>query len=136
MTVPIITPARPIITDAMAPIIDALTAGGIRATTDLKMLNPPCVYLAAPELEFRFRQGDFTATYTMLLVAANTSRRLAFDEMSQLIVQVQTILGERARSARPVDVPTNDGSAILLGYEFTWAERVRQPPPQLGGSER
>jgi hypothetical protein len=134
MTVPIITETRPILTDAMAPVIDLLTAGGIRATNDIKMLNPPCVYLAPPELEFRFRQGDFTATYTMLLVAANTSRRLAFDEMSQLILSVQTILGERARTARPVDVPTNDGSAILLGYEFTWAERVRQPSPQRGPS--
>ena len=131
---PVITDSRPIITDAMAPILDALTAGGIRATNDLKMLNPPCVYLAPPELTFRFRQGDFTAGYTMLVVAANTSRRLAFDEMSQLILQVQSILGERAQTARPVDVPTQDGSAILLGYEFSWSERVRQPSPQRGTS--
>lgn len=131
---PVVTDTRPIITDAMAPILDALTAGGIRATNDIKMLNPPCAYLAPPELSFRFRQGDFTASYTLLLVAANTSRRLAFDEMSQLLLQVQTILGERAQTARPVDVPTQDGSAILLGYEFTWAERVRQPSPQRGST--
>ena len=126
----VVTPIRPVINDAMRPILDALTAAGIRATNDLKMLNPPCAYLAAPELSFRFRQGDFTATYTLLLVASNTSRRLAFDEISELLLTCQQVLGERAQTARPVDVPTNDGSAVLLGYELSWSERVRQQSPQ------
>lgn len=125
----VVTPARPVINDAMRPILDALTAAGIRATNDFKMLNPPCAYLAPPELSFRFRQGDFTATYTLLLVSANTSRRLAFDEISSLLLLCQQVLGERAQTARPVDVPTNDGSAVLLGYELSWSERVRQAPP-------
>jgi hypothetical protein len=126
----VVTPIRPVINDAMRPILDALTAAGIRSTNDLKMLNPPCAYLAAPELAFRFRQGDFTATYTLLLVASNTSRRLAFDEISELLMTAQQVLGERAQTARPVDVPTNDGSAVLLGYELSWSERVRQQSPQ------
>jgi hypothetical protein len=46
---------------------------------------------------------------------------------------VAVVLGERAQVARPVDVPTNDGSAVLLGYELSWSERIRQAPPQLGG---
>lgn len=126
------TATRPVINDAMRPILDALTAAGIRSTNDLKMLNPPCAYLAPPELSFRFRQGDFTAEHTLLLVASNTSRRLAFDEISQLLLLCQQVLGDRAQTARPVDVPTNDGSAVLLGYQLSWSERVRQTQP--GGS--
>lgn len=128
----VVTPGQPVINDAMRPILDALTAAGIRSTNDIKMLNPPCAYLAPPELSFRYRAGDFTATYTLLLVASNTSRRLAFDEISGLLLLCQQVLGERAQTARPVDVPTNDGSAVLLGYELSWSQRIRQAQP--GGS--
>jgi hypothetical protein len=122
----IVTAARPFILDAMTPIVEAIAAAGIRIALDLKDLNPPGCYLAAPELEFRYRAGDFTASYTLLAVARNTSRRLALAEIGELIVAVQSVLGERAQSGRPVDVPTNDGTAVLLGYEFSWHERVRQ----------
>jgi hypothetical protein len=122
----VVTPTRPFLVDAITPILEALEAGGIRVTLDVKDLNPPGCYLAPPEIEFRFRAGDFTATHTLLLVVRNTTRRLAMAEMSGLLVAVQTILGERVQRARAVDVPTNDGTAVLLGYEFSWHERVRQ----------
>lgn len=126
MTGAIVTAARPFLVDAVTPIVAALEAADIRITLDLKDLNPPGCYLAAPELEFRYRAGDFTASYTLLVVARNSTRRLAFAEMSELLVAVQKVLGERAQTARAVDVPTNDGTAVLLGYELSWHERVRQ----------
>jgi hypothetical protein len=125
----IVTPAAPVLLDPAEEIIGKLEAAGIRATIDIKELNPPGCYLSPPELEFRFRQGDFTATYTLLVCAPNTTRRLQYAAMSSLLFAVQRALGERSPTARPVDVPTNDGTAVLLGYELSWHERVRQPSP-------
>lgn len=129
MTTAVVTPAQPVLLDPLERILETLEAAGIRATLEIKDLNPPGCYLAPPELEFRFRQGDFTATYTLLVCAPNTTRRLQYAAMSSLLFDVQRALGERSTLARPVDVPTNDGTAVLLGYELSWHERVRQPSP-------
>ena len=129
MTGAIITAAEPVLLDPLEAILAKLEAVGVRATIDIKELNPPGCYLAPPELEFRFRQGDFTATYTLLVCAPNTTRRLQYAAMSELLFTVQRALGDRSQVARPVDIPTNDGTAVLLGYELSWHERIRQPSP-------
>ena len=124
----------PTLVDAMRPIVIALEANGIRCTADYKFLNPPCCYLPPPDLDFRFRQGDFTANYSLVLIAANTTRRLALEEMAQLLVVVQRVLNDRAVHAIPEDVPTNDGSAVLLAYRLTWSERIRRRAPQVAAA--
>jgi hypothetical protein len=113
------------ILDPLDDILGKLEAAGVRATIDIRDLNPPGCYLAPPELEFRFRQGDYTATYTLLVCAPNTTRRQQFVAMAELLAAVNGALGYRSPNARPVDVPTNDGTAILLGYELSWTDRVR-----------
>jgi hypothetical protein len=115
----------PSLLDPLEAILGALEAAGVRATIEIKDLNPPGCYLAPPDLEFRFRQGDYTATYTLLVCAPNTSRRQQYAAMAELLAVVNGALGYRSPSARPVDVPTNDGTAVLLGYELSWSERVR-----------
>jgi hypothetical protein len=122
------TPGDPFLTDAIGPYLAAIEAAGIRAIWDIKSLNPPCVYIPAPELAWRFKGHDFDASFTALVVAGNTDRRLALDEMSALLYLVQQALGGRVQSARAVDVPTNDGTAVLLGYELTWSDRIRRRP--------
>lgn len=126
MTGAIVTAGRPVLIDAVTPVLALLEASGIRVALDLRDLNPPGCYLAPPDLEFRFRAGDFTASYTLVAVARNSTRRAAYDDMSRLLVDVQRALGERAQTARAVDVPTNDTASVLLGYEFSWHERVKQ----------
>ena len=46
--------ALPVIVSALAPILQALAAAGLRVVEDPKDINPPCAYLAPPTLRFRF----------------------------------------------------------------------------------
>lgn len=122
----IVVDHRPLLTDAMAPITDALVAVGIRCVVDLKVLNPPCAYLHPPELAFRFREGDFTARHRLLLVCSGSDRTASYANMSDLLVRSMQALGERGITATPAQVETSDLSTFLTAYELSWTERVRQ----------
>lgn len=117
---------RPTVSDAIAPILELLIAAGLRATVDVVQLNPPGCLLLAPELLFRFAGGDFTATHRLIAVVGSTDRTRAIAALSDYLDQVVAALGDRAVSARPVDVTLADASTLLPAYELQWTERVRQ----------
>jgi len=117
---------RPILLDAMTPILDALSGAGIRVLVDIKVINPPCAFLHPPELAFRFREGDFTARHKLLLIAAASDRTASYANMSDLLLQAQQALGDRAVVAVPAQVETSDLSTFLTAYELSWTENVRQ----------
>lgn len=117
---------RPVVMDALTPVVDLLTAAGIRVTLDIVQLNPPGCLLGAPELDFRFNGGDFTASYTLVVVVGSTDRTRAIVNLSDYLSEVLQALGDRPVTARPVDVTLADASTVLPGYELRWTTRIRR----------
>lgn len=117
---------RPLLTDALRPVLEALAAADIRCTLAIKDINPPGCYLHPPELLFRFHAGDFTANQKLLLVTSSKDRTASYDDMSALLDAVLVALGDRAVVARPADVETSDLSTYLTAYELTWADRITE----------
>lgn len=116
---------RPTLMDAITPVIDLLTAAGIRVTMDISQLNPPGCLLAPPELDFRFNGGDFTASYTLIAVVGSTDKTRAIANLSDYLSEVLLALGDRPVTARPVDVTLADASAVLPGFDIRWSTRIR-----------
>lgn len=114
----------PTLADAMTPLIGVLEAAEIRVFVSMRDIDPPCVFLPIPELSFRFKENTFQADYRLVLVVPNTSRDLAIQSLSELLTQVQTALGHRAQTARPVEVVLADSSAVVLAYELTFSMNV------------
>jgi hypothetical protein len=111
--------------DALDPVIALLEANGIRVTLDIAQLNPPGCLLGPPELDFRFAAGDFTATYVLIVTVGSTDRTKAIGNLSDYLSDVLVALGDRAVTARPVDVTLADASTTLPGYELRWTTRIR-----------
>ena len=116
---------RPTVLDALQPVLGALNVAGIRATMDIAQLNPPGCLLGAPELDFRFNAGDFTATYSLIVVVGSTDKTRAIGNLSEYLSEVMVALGDRPLTARPVDVTLADASTVLPGYELRWSTRIR-----------
>jgi hypothetical protein len=115
----------PVILSALAPILQALEAVGIRVYSDPKDINPPCAYLAPPTLRFSFGKGGYEADQTLLLCSSNTVKRAQYEELSDLMARSQSALGYRMVTARPADIWTADQTAVLAAYELTWTDTVR-----------
>jgi len=120
--------------DALAPALSMLENAGIRVTLDYAKLNPPGCYLAAPELDYRFKAGDFTAAYTLLVVAGANDGTRAVQVLSTELDRVMTALSNLPVTARPVAVLPADNSNVLLGMEVSWSSRIRGQ--SNGGQER
>lgn len=109
----------------MAPIITALEDAGIRVCVSMREIDPPTVFFPVPELDFSFKEASFQAAYRLVLITPNTSRDLGIQALSELLTQVQTALGHRAQSARPVEVVLADNSAVVLAYEIAFSMKIR-----------
>ena len=117
---------RPVLMDALTPVMDLLTGAGIRVTLDITQLNPPGCLLGAPELDFRFNGGDFTASYTLVAVVGSTDKTRAIMNLSDYLSEVLVALGDRPITARPVDLTLADASTLLPGMELRWTTRIRR----------
>jgi hypothetical protein len=119
---------RPRITDAMRAVVDTLTAAGIRATVDVREVNPPCCWVQLPTIRFRFATpGAFNVDFAVLAVVGNSGNRWAdLDAISDLTAAAQEALGDRVATARPADMWTTDGTGTLPAMELTWTDTVRR----------
>jgi hypothetical protein len=116
---------RPTLLDALTPVLAMLDQAGIRVTLDYSKLNPTGCYLGPPELDYRFKAGDFTANYTLLVVAGANDGTQAVRVLSAELDRVIVALGSRPVTARPVAVVPADASSVLLGMEISWSDRIR-----------
>jgi hypothetical protein len=115
---------QPTLLDAYTPISLALEAAGLRVTGDFANLHPPCVYLAPPEMAFRFHKGDYTATYRLTIMVPFTDRLRAIAQLSGLLTQVCEALHWAPTTATPVDIVTGDQSTALPAMELSWSARI------------
>jgi len=116
---------RPKMMDALQPVLDDLTAAGIRVTLDITQLNPPGCLLGPPEIDYRFNGGDFTASYVLIATVGSSDRTRMIVALSDYLDEVVTALGSRPVTARPVDVTLADASTALPVYELRWTTRIR-----------
>jgi hypothetical protein len=116
---------RPTLMDAINPVLDLLTAAGIRVTLDSAQLNPPGCLLLPPVLEFRFNAGDFTATYTLIVTVGSSDRTKMISSLSDYLALVLDVLGDLPVTGRPVDVTLADKSTVLPGFQLGWTTRIR-----------
>jgi hypothetical protein len=108
---------------AMQGIVDELVAAGVRATLDARDVNPPCVLLRTPTLNWRFQKGGWDAGFEADLLVPDSGRRGALADVGNLISTVQEALNYRGVSARPEDFLLADGSTVP-GYVLTWTQRI------------
>lgn len=107
----------------LAQIRDYLTdlnAAKIRATDDPRDINPPCVLIRPPVLNFRFGRGCVGADWTARLILNNAGTRQALEEALPLIDAIQTALGGVIVTATPADFELPDGGGPVPGYSLTW----------------
>lgn len=110
-------------TDPLAQIseyLTALTEQGIRAVDDPRDINPPCVLIRPPLLNFRFGRGCVGADWTARLILNNAGTRQAIQQAIPLIEQIQTALSGQIVTAVPVEYELSDGGGPIPGYELTW----------------
>jgi hypothetical protein len=125
---------RPTLLDALAQALSMLEGAGIRVTLDYSKLNPTGCYLGPPELEYRFKAGDFTAAYTLLVVAGANDGTRAVQALSAELDRVIVALGNQPVTAKPVAVVPADNSNVLLAMEVSWSSRIRGQ--SNGGQDR
>lgn len=118
----------PTVLDTMRAIMALLEpAFPGRVTLDVKDVNPPGLLLQPPLLRFRFAAGTYAIEHTLLIVASNTgTREQALTDLAEMVQTAQEALGARAIMARPVDVWNQDTTALMAGYELTWADQIRR----------
>jgi hypothetical protein len=111
---------------AVAGVVDLLRGAGIRATSDLRDVNPPCVYVPPPVLSWRFGKGA-TATWTIAATVPNSGRDAALKNLGPLIESVTLTLaldGSPVTDGRPIDLTGLDGGAPLPAYELSFTTRI------------
>lgn len=110
--------------EAAQGIVDALKAGGVRATLDPRDVNPPCVLVRPPDLAYRFRYGDWDATWKAWALTPDAGRGQVLKAFGPMLAAVQDALGGVVTAATPEDVTLPDGSTIP-GYALSWTERIK-----------
>lgn len=111
----------PDLSAALADVVDALTAAGIAAVVDMRDLNPPAVYVAAPQLAFDRLRG-WTAVVDLWAVVPAAGRLQALSGLGPLLAQVIDVWP--ATAAYPADLPPLDGGDPMPAYRLTCPIRV------------
>lgn len=109
---------------AVAAVVDRLRAGGVRACSDERDLNPPAVWVGPPTLAFRFAKGTYDAEYHLFAVVPNTGRDTANRNLGTLIDAVQVAVGGAVTAGRPIDLTVPDTSVPLPAYDLTLSARI------------
>ena len=117
------------IAGAVQSVVDRLTAAGVRATLDERDINPPCVFISPPAVEFRFGRGGFTAAFTGWCVTGAAGRSVDLNNLADLVELTGAALGWSAVRADPADLLVPDHPLPLPAYRLTWSERFYALPP-------
>jgi hypothetical protein len=104
----------------VAGVVETLRAAGVRATSDPRGVNAPCVLVMPPTITHRMAGAD--ASLVLYAIAGDAGAPAATSALSQLLDGVRAAFGNRVGAAAPVDVVTLDGGT-LPGYSLTLTAR-------------
>lgn len=111
---------------AAEAVVGTLTGSGVPAALDMRDLNLPGFYVAAPTLTYRFG-GCWEAEWAVFAVTMNAGRAQALAELGVLIDAAREALGGVITTATPADMDSLDGGPRLPAYRLTWTSRVEGP---------
>lgn len=114
---------------AALAIRELLIEQGIRATVDIRDLNPPCVLIEAPELRYRYGPETADAQWTALCVVPNVGPGPALHLLQGLLTDTLLALntaGIAPTAARPVTIQpqVKDPGGPLPAYALTWTDTL------------
>lgn len=99
--------------------VAALQQAGIRAVLNPADINPPCVWVRAPVMRFRFGRGCVSADWEARLYLIDSGYEQALKTAVPLITQIQEALNFAVVEAVPADWALPDGGTVP-GYLFNW----------------
>jgi hypothetical protein len=108
---------------AVADIVTRLQAGGVRAVTDARDVNPPCVQVRAPIISYRFGKGYWDAEWTAWAITGDAGTAENLTAQGDLITKAQAALEGAVVTARPDDALMPDGSLLPI-YVLNWSARI------------
>lgn len=108
------------LTATMGAIVDALNAGGVRATTDHRDLNPPAVLVTVPVVTPRFG-GCYQVDHRLLAVVGNAGDRASIAALDELSAAMDAVLAGLVVQWRPVQMPPLAGGDPLPALEATFS---------------
>lgn len=108
------------ISTAVNETLAAFNAAGIRAVADPRDVNPPCVLLIMPTIEFRFEKRRADLEWSAYLITGNTGANSATAALSEM---VDTIRGIRPFTrGTPYALPLPGGGDAVPAYLITWRD--------------
>lgn len=108
------------ISGAVQTTLDDFRAAGIAAVADPRDVNPPCLLLIMPTIEFRFDKRRADLEWSAYLVAGNTGANSALSTLSLL---VDAISGIRSFTrGTPYALPLPGGGDAVPAYLITWRD--------------
>jgi hypothetical protein len=108
---------------------EILDAAGVRATTDPRSLNPPCVLLGPPSFARDFACGG-TATVTAYVVGPTPGNLDAWRAIDDLAERAGTALakaGIDVATITPASYQADDNSALMPALQLTWTRSLEWP---------
>jgi hypothetical protein len=95
----------------------------LRVFDDSNNVNPPCVWLPVPELEFTYHKGTADITWTAFLVAPNNNTLSVSQTLSELIDSVAGLYPFLEARAQPLTL--REGAQPVPTYQLTWHSRIK-----------
>jgi hypothetical protein len=94
---------------AVWDLLGWLTAAGLRATADIRNVNPPGVYVEPPLIAWRFGRGYVDLSWSVWLVVPNTGRDAALKNLGPLLIDTYGAL--TAQGCSPTDASFSELTA-------------------------
>lgn len=107
------------ITQAMQAMVDRLAAGGVRACTDERDLNPPAVLIRPPALNYQFG-GCVAGDWELFAAVPDAGTGPSLAALDELIAATQAALAGAVVRAAPAALRSNDSGAPLPAYRLTF----------------
>ena len=101
---------------------DAVNAADVRCVLDARDVNPPCLLIRPPTMNFRFGRGCISATWAAWLYLPDAGQINAVRMGVPMLTQIQDALstvGVAILSATPTDFQPPDGG-IVPGFILNW----------------
>lgn len=94
----------------------------LRAFDDSAQVNPPCVWLPVPALEFLYGKRVVVVSWQAYLVAPNSSTKSVTPTLSELVDAVVGLYPFTDGTPTPLTLP--GGGQPVPSYQLAWSSRI------------
>jgi hypothetical protein len=108
------------ITTAVEETLAAFSAAGVRAVSDPRDANPPCVLLIMPTIEFRFDKRRADLEWSAYLITGNSGANSAIIALSEMVDSIRGI--RPFTNGTPYALPLPGGGDAVPAYLIKWRD--------------